>query len=60
MLAISCATAGNSVQDGVAETIRAATNATVRFELTKTPGVPPGIRLNDGLSRDEAVATAFR
>jgi cobalt-zinc-cadmium efflux system outer membrane protein len=59
LLAISCATAGNSVQDGVAETIRAATNATVRFELTKTPGVPPGIRLNDGLSRDEAVATAL-
>lgn len=57
--AMACATSGASVQPSVADQIRSATGAEVRLEGAPTPGVPAGVRVDDGLSRDEAVAVAL-
>ena len=57
-VAISCATAGPPVETDVADGIRAGTGASVRFEA-QTPSLPAGVRIDDGLSREEAVAIAM-
>ena len=56
--AVSCATAGRPVEIDVAEGIRAGTGASVRFDA-QTPSLPAGVRIEDGLSREEAVAVAL-
>jgi cobalt-zinc-cadmium efflux system outer membrane protein len=56
--AASCATAGRPVETEVADAIRTGTGANVRFGAP-TPGVPSNVRLEDGLSREEAVAIAL-
>ena len=58
LTAVSCATAGQPVQTDVAEGIRTGTGASVRFGA-QTPSLPTGVRIDDGLSRDEAVAVAL-
>ena len=42
----------------MAEGIRAGTGASVRFDA-QTPSLPAGVRIEDGLSREEAVAVAL-
>ena len=54
----SCATATPPVQTDIADGIRAVTGASVRFGA-QTTGLPSGVRLDDGLSREEAVAVAL-
>jgi cobalt-zinc-cadmium efflux system outer membrane protein len=56
--AASCATAGGPVETDVVEGIRTGTGASVRFDA-QTPSLPAGIRIEDGLSREEAVAVAL-
>jgi outer membrane protein, heavy metal efflux system len=57
--AISCATGGGSVQVDVADNIRTSTGANVRLDGAQTPRLPSGVLIDDGLSRDEAVAVAL-
>jgi outer membrane protein, heavy metal efflux system len=57
--AISCATGGGSVQVDVADNIRTSTGANVRLDGAQTPSLPSGVLIDDGLSRDEAVAVAL-
>ena len=57
--AISCATAGPAVPAGMAEDLRTATGANARLEGVPTASLPAGVRVDDGLSRDEAVAVAL-
>jgi outer membrane protein, heavy metal efflux system len=57
--AISCATGGGSVQVDVADNIRTSTSANVRLDGAQTPSLPSGVLIDDGLSRDEAVAVAL-
>ena len=57
--AISCATAGPPVPTEVADQLRAATGASMRLEPAPAPTLPSGVRIDDGLSRDEAVAVAL-
>jgi cobalt-zinc-cadmium efflux system outer membrane protein len=57
-ITVGCATVDNSVQGRVANDLHQATGAAVRFG-TDTPGVPTGVRLDDGLSSEEAVAVAL-
>jgi outer membrane protein, heavy metal efflux system len=56
--ASACATAGRSTETDVAAGVRTATGANVRFNA-EAPSVPAGVQLEDGLSRDEAVAVAL-
>jgi outer membrane protein, heavy metal efflux system len=56
--ASACATAVRSTDADLAAGVRAATGANVRFDAN-APGVPAGVQLEDGLSRDEAVAVAL-
>jgi cobalt-zinc-cadmium efflux system outer membrane protein len=56
--AVSCATAVPPVETDVADGIRAGTGASMRFDA-QTPGLPAGVRIDDGLSREEAVAIAM-
>jgi outer membrane protein, heavy metal efflux system len=57
--AISCAANGQSVEVDVADNIRAGTGASVRFDGAQPPSLPSGVRIDDGLSRDEAVTIAL-
>jgi cobalt-zinc-cadmium efflux system outer membrane protein len=56
---VCCASSGGSVQKTVADDIRTATGAEARLEPAPAASVPAGVRLDDGLSRDEAVALAL-
>ena len=56
--AVSCATATPPVQTDIADGIRAVTGASVRFGA-QTTGLPSGVNIEDGLSREEAVAVAL-
>ncbi len=56
---ISCATGGAPPPADVAENIRSRTGASVRLGTAGTPAIPAGIQVDDGLSRDEAVAIAL-
>jgi cobalt-zinc-cadmium efflux system outer membrane protein len=58
LVAAGCATVDHSVQGRVADDIHKATGASVRFGA-EAPGVPAGVRIDDGLSGDEAVAVAL-
>jgi len=58
LTAISCATAGRPVHIDIADGIRTGTGASVRFGVD-TPSLPAGVRIEDGLSREEAVAVAL-
>ena len=54
----SCAPAMAPVETQVIDDIRTGTGASPRFGAP-APGVPPGVRLEDGLSREDAVAVAL-
>ena len=56
--AVSCATASRPVDVDVPAGVRAGTGATMRFGA-QTPTLPAGVRIEDGLSREEAVAVAL-
>lgn len=56
--ASACATVSGPSQKDVGDRITAATGATVRFEAD-APSLPPGAQIDDGLTRDEAVAIAL-
>lgn len=56
---ISCATAGIKVQTDVADQIRTATGASPRFDGAPAPSLPSSVKIDDGLSRDDAVAIAL-
>lgn len=59
LLSAACATSGTATPQRTAEAIRTRTGADTRFTGATDPTVPPGISLDDGLSRDEAVALAL-
>jgi cobalt-zinc-cadmium efflux system outer membrane protein len=54
-----CATASAPPPADVAESIRTRTGATVRLGGAESPAIPAGVQVDDGLSRDEAVAIAL-
>src|SRR5262245_27035304 len=54
--AMACASTGQDVQDRALEDLRQRTSAPVRTELAQVPSIPAGVTLDDGLSREEAVA----
>jgi cobalt-zinc-cadmium efflux system outer membrane protein len=54
-----CATGGGPPPADVAESIRTRTGANVRLGGVETPAIPAGVQVDDGLSRDEAVAIAL-
>ena len=56
---VSCATADGSLETRVTESIRTTTGAATRLDGAQTPGLPSTVRIDDGLSRDEAVAIAL-
>jgi len=56
---ISCATASAPPPADVAESIRTRTGANVRLGGAESPAIPAGVQVDDGLSRDEAVAIAL-
>jgi outer membrane protein, heavy metal efflux system len=56
--AVACATAGRPVEIDVSDDIQKGTGASVRFGA-QTPSLPAGVRIDDGLSREEAVAVAL-
>jgi cobalt-zinc-cadmium efflux system outer membrane protein len=56
---VSCATADGSLETKAAEGIRASTGAAVRLDGAPIPSLPSTVRIDDGLSRDEAVAIAL-
>jgi outer membrane protein, heavy metal efflux system len=58
-LATSCASSGTPVQTDAKDRIRIATGASPRLEPATAPSLPPGVRVDDGLSREEAVAVAL-
>jgi cobalt-zinc-cadmium efflux system outer membrane protein len=59
LLATGCAASSSGVSSRVADDLRARTAASVRTDGAQTPSVPPGVRLDDGLSREDAVALAL-
>jgi cobalt-zinc-cadmium efflux system outer membrane protein len=56
---VSCATADGSLETKVSESIRTSTGAATRLDGAPTPSLPSTVRIDDGLSRDEAVAIAL-
>ena len=56
---ISCATASAPPPADVAESLRTRTGANVRLGGAESPAIPAGVQVDDGLSRDEAVAIAL-
>jgi cobalt-zinc-cadmium efflux system outer membrane protein len=54
-----CATGGAPPPADVAESIRSRTGANVRLGGAEAPAIPAGVQVDDGLSRDEAVAIAL-
>jgi len=56
---ISCATASAPPPADVAESLRTRTGANVRLGGAESPAIPAGVQVDDGLSRDEAVAMAL-
>jgi outer membrane protein, heavy metal efflux system len=56
---VSCATGGAPPPADVAENIRAHTGMNARLGGVETPAIPAGVQIDDGVSRDEAVAIAL-
>lgn len=56
---VSCATGGAPPPADVAENIRARTGVDARLGGVETPAIPAGVQIDDGLSREEAVAIAL-
>ena len=59
LLLTACATAGKPVQTDVAAELREKTGVTARLQPGQPPELPASVKIEDGLSRDEAVAIAL-
>ena len=55
----ACASSGQTVPPEIGAELRTRIGAGVRADPAQPPGLPPDVRLEDGLSRDEAVAVAL-